>query len=185
MEFELPEGTPENVSMAYNESVRILGETNTTANSSSTKFKKEVNLRKYLGYFFKFVSLTSAIFITAGYFPHQLAIGIAIIYVIDATLSNSKRLVSIVQATKAFSSIGLNVARTHQTEQTKIFAAEGNKVEAIKKITDLNIRLTEEANKSFTTIETAINQSDIETLQALSLDEEKLNLALQRLEMKK
>lgn len=184
MGIELPEGTPENVSIAYNESIRILGETNTTANSSSKKYNKEVNLRKYLGYFLKFISLTSAIFITAGYLPHQLAIVIAIIYVVDATLSNSKRLVSIAQATKAFSSIGLNVARTHQTEQTKIFVAESNKVEAIKKITDLNIKLTEEANKSFTTIEIAINQSDIETLQALSLDEEKLNLALQHIEVK-
>ena len=184
MEIKLPDGTPENVSRAYNESVRILGESNTTANSSVEKYEKEVNLRKYLGYSLKFISLVSAILITAGYIPHQLAIAIAIIYAIDATLSNSKRLIAIAQATKAFSAIGIKVARTHQTEQNKIWMKEANEVDAIKKITDLNIKLTEEAHSGFTAVETAINQSDMETLQALSLDEDKLNFALQHIKAK-
>lgn len=181
MEIKLPEGTPDNITRAYDESRRILNEVNTTANASSEKYRKGINARKYLGYFLKFTSGIGAILITAGFVPHQIAIAVAVVYTIDTTLSNSKRLVSVAQATKAFITMGLKTARTHQVEQNKIWADEEDNVEAIKKITHLNIRLAEEANSTFETIEAAINKSDIETLQALSLNEDKLNLATQHL----
>ena len=42
MEIKLPEGTPDNIKRAYTESVRILDEANTTANTSSKKYVKSL-----------------------------------------------------------------------------------------------------------------------------------------------
>ncbi len=184
MEFKLPDGTSPNIEMAFNESQRILDEAFKEASQASVKYNKEVKNRKYLAYFLKFVSIVSAILITAGYLPHQLALAVAIIYAIDTVLSNSKRLVSISQAAKAYKVIEKKLIRTHQTEQSKLFL-EPNPVEMTKGITNLNNNLTEEAHAEFEVVETAIDSSDIETLQALSLDEEKLNLAMKTLQGKK
>lgn len=184
MEIKLPDGTPPNIERAFNESQRILEEAFKESSQAALKYNKEVQNRKYLAYFLKFVSIVSAILITAGYLPHQLALAVAIIYAIDTVLSNSKRLVSIAQAAKAYATIEKKIVRTHQTEQSKLLA-EPDPVEMTKKITTLNNGLTEEAHKEFKVVETAIDSSDIETLQALSLDEEKLNLAMKTLQGKK
>ena len=183
MEIKLPAGTPPNIERAFNESQRILDEAFSESIQSAQKYARETKNRKYLAYSLKFVSITCAILITAGYLPHQLALAVAIIYAIDTVLSNSKRLVSITQASKAYTTIEKKLVRNHQVEQNKLFS-ESDAVEMVKKITVLNIALTEEAHDEFRTVEYAIDKSDIETLQALSLDEEKLNVALKHIQGK-
>lgn len=183
MEIELPPGS-EHIERAFNESQRILHEAFKESIQSSKRYGKEVANRKYLAYFLKFTSILCAILITAGYIPHQLAIAIAIIYAIDTVLSNSRRLISITQASKAYITIEKKLVRTHQTTQSTLFS-ESDQVELAKKITTLNNSLTKLAHNEFEAVETAIDKSDIETLQALSLDEEKLNMAMKHLPAKK
>ena len=178
MEIELPPGTPDNVKMAFDESVRILADATKEGNLKADKYRKLKKRRELLGYILLGSSLIASVLITANLLPHQLAIAIAIIFAIDRTFSNSRRVVALAQAEQAFSRSVALMATTGQTEQAKIFSAEPDKVEMIKKITALNIRLAEEVHERFATAETAIGQSDIETLQALALDQDKLNTAM-------
>lgn len=180
MEFVLPKDTPDYIKLSYDESVRIMGEVLIEAQTASKNYDKETNIRKYLAYALKFISLIGAVLITAGIFPHQLAICIVIIYGIDSALSNSKRLIAAKQAAIAYTTIEKKLVRTHQTKQTALFS-EPDKIKRVKKITSLNNDLIAEAHKQFETVEEAIKVSDIQTLQALSLDEDKLHLATQHL----
>lgn len=176
MTITLPSDTPQNIAIAFNESQRILDEVFQECQLSYTKYKREIKIRKYLAYSLKIISVIGAVFITAGYIPHQLAIAIAVIYGIETALSNNKRLISIKTAQNAYTAIKNRVMRTHQVEQGKLFA-NPNQIEMIEKITSLNINLSSDAHNDFKIIEQAVNDSDIAILQALSLDEEKLNLA--------
>ncbi|MFC2152189.1 hypothetical protein ACFLSE_06635 [Bacteroidota bacterium] len=181
MKIELPENTPDNIKRAFNESQRILNEAFEESTTSAKKYKSEVKRRKYLAYFLKIISGICALLITAGWLPHFLAIAVALIFLFDSVFSNSKRLVSIAQAEKAYVTIEKRIIRTHQTGQNKLIA-EPDPILMATNITDFNIKLTEEAHNEFKTVETAIDKSDIETLQALSLDEEKLNLAMKHIQ---
>lgn len=174
---EILNNAPENDKRAFDNAQRILGEAFLNAQRSSKEYSKELKRRKYLAYCLKFISALSAIMIiTWPSFSREFAITILVIYGVDQALSNNKRLISIAQAVKAYEGIVNKIVRTHQTSQGEIFRIE-NYQEIIQKLTDLNLQLTKEANLEFEIVEKAIDTSDIETLQALSLDEEKLKIA--------
>ncbi|RYE59468.1 MAG: hypothetical protein EOP48_00775 [Sphingobacteriales bacterium] len=98
-----------------------------------------------------------------------MALAVTITYAVDTVLSNSKRLIGIAQAAKAYITIEKKLVRSHKTEQAKLFS-EPEPVEMAKKITSPNNKLIEDAQNEFKTVEAAIDQSDIEKLQSLSLD---------------
>lgn len=179
MEVTLPEDTDPAIKRAFDESQRILGEAFAQVANASTKHSKEVRNRKYLAYSLKFGSLICAILITAGYLPHQLAIAIAVVYGVDTVLSNNKRLVFITQTANAYKAIENKLIRTHQTAQSSLLS-ESDEIKLAKKITALNQRLTKTVYTELQAVEQAVDQSDLETLQALSLDEEKLNLVMKQ-----
>ena len=175
---------PSNIALALENSQKIINEAFEEAKAGSKKFSKELNNRRYLAYSLKFISLLSAVFITAGLLPQYLAIVIAILYGIDSILSNSKRLIAIAYAKKAYENSEKKLIRTHQIEQAEIFK-EADKIKLMEQQTELNIRLTKVAHTDFKTVEDAVDKSDIETLQTLSLDEEKLNELTKYIQSKK
>jgi predicted nucleotidyltransferase component of viral defense system len=84
------------------------------------------------------------------------------------------------QTSKAYTKAEKKVSRTHQVELTEILRVENN-MNKVNKLIDLNKNLTKDIYDTFTTIEAAVDKSDIELLQALSLDEDKLNIAKKHL----
>jgi hypothetical protein len=113
MKIPLPPDTPQNLVTSFNESQRILGEAFIEAQTSANKYEKEMKIRKWIAYSLKGATVICTILITAGYIPHQLALIVVLLYGADTVLTNGKRLVSIVQASKAYTKAEKKVSRTH------------------------------------------------------------------------
>lgn len=168
---------PKSIADSFVASQDLLEQMFKEALAGATKYGTRSARRKYLAIFLKGASLLSAVLIAYGVFPQQMAFVVVLIYGTDSLLSNGKQLVAWTQIEKAYSGVWRTLAWTHEIEQAKLKSI-ADEAEQLTKIAALNFKLVDDARNDFLLVQKAIDNSDMMTLQALSLDQDQLKSAL-------
>ena len=144
----------------------------------SAQVSKESKTRLYTAYLLKAVAVFGGIAIAAGLkgvWSQVVGILITVAVAYDALSSNHKRLIVVMKATNAYSTLLSKVRHSYNQKLAPILAISGSDEEATKKqkLDKLISPLIDELHEGKMTIDSALQEEDLKLLNSLALEQAK------------